>query len=118
MPNENITVEELRQSLAQSPQQFFIIDLMSKEDYAGRHIPGAVNIPIGELESRASEIPRDKTVVAVCEHGLMKSTIGLQRLQQLGFPNAVKLTGGNEGWFIAKPIDNRIEFLYFARSAR
>ena len=99
---ESITVEELRQSLNQSPEQFFIIDLMSKEDYTGRHIPGAVNIPIGELENRASEIPNDKTVVAVCEHGLMKSTIGLQRLQQMGFSNAMKLTGGNESWFMTK----------------
>src|SRR6266480_437221 len=92
---ENITVEELRQSLSQSPEQVFIIDLMSKEDYAGRHIPGAVNIPIGELENRSSEIPSDKTVVAVCEHGLMKSALGLQRLRQMGFSHSMKLTGGN-----------------------
>ena len=92
---DSITAAELRQS----PRQFFIIDLMSPQDFATRHIPDAINIPIGELENRASEIPRDKTVVAVCEHGLMKSSMGLQRLQQMGFSNALKLSGGNEEWF-------------------
>ncbi len=96
---ESVTVEELRQSLRQSPEQVFIIDLMNQEDFAKRHIPGAVNIPIDELEKRASEIPKDKTVVAVCNRGLTKSELGLQRLHQLGFTDAKKLTGGSTGWF-------------------
>jgi rhodanese-related sulfurtransferase len=92
---ESISVEEL----SQSPEKFFIIDLMNKEDFAARHIPGSVNIPVSELESRIAEIPKDKTVVVACNRGLMKSEIGLQQLKKSGVTNAVKLDGGIFGWF-------------------
>ncbi len=96
---ESISVAELSQSLNQSPDQLFIIDLMNMEDFAGRHIPGAVNIPLNELENHVSEIPKNKTVVVVCNRGLTKSELGLQQLRKSGFTNAKKLTGGTTGWF-------------------
>jgi rhodanese-related sulfurtransferase len=33
-----------------------IVDVRSPEDFRGGHIPGAVNIPSGELEARAGEL--------------------------------------------------------------
>jgi rhodanese-related sulfurtransferase len=95
---ESMTVDELRQSLNDAPGKYFVIDLMNKEDYALRHIPGSVNIPLEELENRAAEIPKDKTVVAVCNRGLMKTEKAFEQLRKSGY-NAVKLTGGNFGWF-------------------
>lgn len=65
MENE-INVTDLDQSLRQSPDQVFLIDLMSKEDFAGNHIPGAVNIPVEELKNHIAEIPKDKNVVVAC----------------------------------------------------
>ena len=96
--NESMTVDELRQSMNDEPGKFFVIDLMNKEDYAARHIPGAVNIPLEELDKRSAEIPKDKTVVAVCNRGLMKTEIAFEKLRKSGY-NAVKLKGGNFGWF-------------------
>jgi rhodanese-related sulfurtransferase len=97
MQNE-ISVDELDQSLKGSADQFFVIDLMSKEDFAANHIPGAVNIPVEELNSRLAEIPKDKNIVVACRRGLMKSDLALQQLHQLGFANAQKLVGGTAGW--------------------
>ena len=97
MQNE-ISVEELDQSLKRSADQFFLIDLMSKEDFAVNHIPGAINISIEELKDRISEIPKDTNVVVACRRGLMKSDLALQQLHQSGVPNAQKLSGGTAGW--------------------
>jgi rhodanese-related sulfurtransferase len=102
MENEIISESINVQEINQSPDKFFIIDLMNKEDFATRHIPGSVNIPLAELESRIAEIPKDKTVVLACNRGLMKSEMGLQQLKKSGITTAKKLDGGIFGWFDSK----------------
>jgi rhodanese-related sulfurtransferase len=97
MQNE-ISVEEFDRSLKESVDQFFVIDLMSKEDFAVNHIPGAINIPVEELNNRLAEIPKEKNIVVACRKGLMKSDLALQQLNQSGFTNAQKLSGGTSGW--------------------
>jgi rhodanese-related sulfurtransferase len=97
MQNE-ISVDELDRSLKRSADQFLVIDLMSKEDFAANHIPGAVNIPVEELNNRLAEIPKEKNIVVVCRRGLMKSDLALQQLHQSGFTTAQKLSGGTAGW--------------------
>src|SRR5436190_22012903 len=97
MQNE-INVEELDRSLKGTADQFFVIDLMSKEDFAANHIPGAINIPVEELNNRLAEISKEKNIVVACRQGLMKSDLALQQLHQTGFTNAQKLSGGTNGW--------------------
>jgi rhodanese-related sulfurtransferase len=96
--NQTISVEELNQMMAKSPEKLFIIDLMGNEEFAGNHIPGAVNIPVEELGNHISEIPKDKTVVVACRMGLKKSDIALEQLQNFGFAQAKKITSGTTNW--------------------
>jgi rhodanese-related sulfurtransferase len=35
-------------------------------EYAAAHLPGAVNIPLEQLEDRLAELPADREVVAYC----------------------------------------------------
>ena len=97
MKNE-ISVEDFDRSLKESADQFFVIDLMSKEDFAASHIPGAINIPVEELNNRLAEIPKEKNIVVACRKGLMKSDLALQQLHQSGITNAQKLSGGTSAW--------------------
>lgn len=43
-----------------------VLDVRPSDEYQAGHIPGAVNIPLGELESRLSELAEGKEVVAYC----------------------------------------------------
>ena len=43
-----------------------VLDVRPSEEFAAGHVPGAVNIPIHELERRLAELPRRKEVVAYC----------------------------------------------------
>lgn len=43
-----------------------VLDVRPAEEYAAAHIPGAVNVPLGRLESYLSRLPRRKEVVAYC----------------------------------------------------
>ncbi len=94
-----ISPAQLSESLSQMPGEIYIIDLMSKEEFTGRHVPGAVNIPLEELGNHISEIPKDKTVVVTCRMGLTKSDLALLKLQDSGIINAKKIEGGTTGWF-------------------
>ncbi len=43
-----------------------VIDVRPPEEYASGHVPGAVNIPIKELERRLDDLPEGREVVAYC----------------------------------------------------
>jgi len=96
---KEISPAKLRQALKQTPGEVFLIDLMTKEEFAESHVPGAVNIPVAELEDHLSQIPKDKQVVVVCRKGLTKSDMALEKLNNSGFSNTKKLEGGTLGWF-------------------
>lgn len=43
-----------------------VIDVRDADSYAAAHIPGALNITLGLIESQATAIPRGKPVLAYC----------------------------------------------------
>lgn len=43
-----------------------VLDVRPAEEFAVGHLPGAVNIPVGELQRRLRELPRNREVVAYC----------------------------------------------------
>jgi rhodanese-related sulfurtransferase/DNA-binding transcriptional ArsR family regulator len=43
-----------------------IVDVRPASEYEAGHLPGAISIPLGELERRACELPADRRVVAYC----------------------------------------------------
>jgi phage shock protein E len=52
-----------------------LIDVRTPEEYAGRHLDGAVNIPVDQLQSRMSEVDKlaggdkNKPIVVYCQAG-------------------------------------------------
>lgn len=43
-----------------------VLDVRPIEEYRAGHIPGAVSIPLDQLEERLAELPSDREVVAYC----------------------------------------------------
>lgn len=43
-----------------------VLDVRPEQEFAAGHLPGAINIPIGELEKRLGELPKRKEIVAYC----------------------------------------------------
>lgn len=43
-----------------------LLDVRPVDEFAHAHVPGAVNIPLGDLTARLAEIPRGVEVVAYC----------------------------------------------------
>ena len=60
-------------------------------------IDGAVSIPLGEIERRMSELPRDRPLVMVCHHG-GRSQNAAAVLAAAGFTQVHNLRGGIDAW--------------------
>lgn len=43
-----------------------LIDVRPAEEYRSGHIPGAVSVPLEELERRLGDMPRDQEIIAYC----------------------------------------------------
>jgi rhodanese-related sulfurtransferase len=55
-------------------------------------MPGAVNIPIGQLRGRLGELPRDREILVICRSG-QRAYYATRVLLQHGF-KARNITGG------------------------
>lgn len=78
-----------------------VIDVREAGEHRRAHIPGAVNVPLTEVESRLEVIPRDTPVVVHCKLG-SRGALAAKRLHELGFENVHNLAGGIDAWKDAK----------------
>jgi rhodanese-related sulfurtransferase len=77
-------------------QGALVVDVREPFEFATGHIPGAILVPLGELERRATGLDKSRTIVAVCASG-NRSGAASQFLAQQGF-DVVNLQGGMMGW--------------------
>lgn len=59
-----ITAADARQALAKG--EAVLVDVRSKEAYTAEHAQGAITIPLGEVTTRAGELPKDKLIITYC----------------------------------------------------
>ena len=76
-----------------------LIDVRTTEEYAGGHVPGAVNIPLDQLESRLSELEssKEQEIYLICASG-KRSAAATALLSSSGFSQPVNVNGGTNGW--------------------
>jgi rhodanese-related sulfurtransferase len=60
-----IEPRELRAKM-EAGEDVLVVDVRREETYAAGHIPGAINIPLLEMESRIEELPRDREIALYC----------------------------------------------------
>jgi rhodanese-related sulfurtransferase/predicted transcriptional regulator len=60
-----VTRDELLRRLERG-DDLVVIDVRPPEEFTAAHVPGAISVPIAELERRLPELPRDRDVVAYC----------------------------------------------------
>lgn len=75
-----------------------VLDVRPAEEYAAGHLPGAINVPIGKLESYLSRLPRRKEVVAYCRGPYcLMSFDAVEKLRKRGW-KARRLQDGFPEW--------------------
>lgn len=75
-----------------------VLDVRPVEEYWSGHIPGAISIPLKELERRLADLPRDQEIVAYCRgpHCVL-AVEAVEILHSKGF-QAIRLEDGVQDW--------------------
>jgi rhodanese-related sulfurtransferase/DNA-binding transcriptional ArsR family regulator len=91
-----VSRERLAEELA--AHRLVLLDVRPLVEYDAGHIPGAIPVPPGELESRIGELPRDRPIVAYCRGAFcLFADEAVALLRERGF-EAYRLDGGWPEW--------------------
>lgn len=74
-----------------------ILDVREPAEFGAGHLPNARNIPLGELDKRAAELPSGKPVLICCATGA-RSGKAASVLKAAGREQVFNLDGGLQSW--------------------
>jgi hydroxyacylglutathione hydrolase len=74
-----------------------VVDVRSRAEWEAGHIPGAPNIPAGEIGDRIGELPKERPLVVHCQGGT-RSAIAASVLDAKGLTGVLDLPGGFSEW--------------------
>ena len=97
-PFFRITAVEAKEKIENGAVQ--IVDVRTPEEYAGGHVPGAINIPHMAVLPRAGELARDKELVFICQVG-QRSALACEFAAAAGFKDRNNAEGGTDAWIKA-----------------
>ena len=79
-----------------------IVDVRNPGEAAAGMIPGAINIPVGQLPDRLGELDATKPTVVYCAGGY-RSSVAASLLRQRGFADVSDILGGYTAWEASRP---------------
>ncbi|MDG0793936.1 sulfurtransferase TusA family protein [Cohnella ginsengisoli] len=91
-----VTNEVLLAKLA-AGENVKILDVREQAENVFNRIPGAISIPLGELENRINELKPDDDIHVICRTGT-RSDLACQLLTEKGFKNVTNVEPGMSGW--------------------
>ena len=76
-----------------------LVDVREQDEWDEGHIPGAIHIPRGHLESRIERVAPDRseTIVIYCAAG-NRSAFAAKTLEEMGYENVSSHAPGYTGW--------------------
>jgi len=77
--HKTISTEELKKKLDAGGADFVLVDVLSKEKYAARHVPGAVSIPetldYAKTFEAALQVPKDTEIAVYCSSSTCHASV-------------------------------------------
>jgi NADPH-dependent 2,4-dienoyl-CoA reductase/sulfur reductase-like enzyme/rhodanese-related sulfurtransferase len=83
----------------------FLLDVREPVELAVENVPGAFNIPLGQLRSRLGELPRDREIRVICRSA-QRAYYATRVLLQNGFQAKI-ISGGTLSRAIGSPVELR-----------
>ncbi|MGE7023553.1 sulfurtransferase TusA family protein [Solibacillus cecembensis] len=74
-----------------------VLDVREAAEYAFGHVPGAISMPMGELEARMKELDIDQEIYVICRTGT-RSDMAAQTLSNAGYTKVYNVLPGMTGW--------------------
>ena len=102
-PVRTIGMEDYRK-IVENPGPALIIDVREPQEYAAGHVPGAISIPRGVIDSQiwnhvgsAEKADRERPIVLQCQSG-KRATLAAQTLGELGFTQTSAVIMNLDEW--------------------
>jgi rhodanese-related sulfurtransferase len=94
-----IVRETLHNRLAAADRPI-VVEALGPAYYADAHLPGAINIPPGQVDELAPALlpDLDAEIVVYCSGSSTSSDLVARRLEQLGYQSVFVYPGGKEDW--------------------
>lgn len=92
---KTITTDELAEKVKAGG--VVLLDVREPGEFAGGRVPGAINIPLGQLRERAGKLDPEAETFVICASG-SRSAAGARQLKALGFTSAYSVKGGMRMW--------------------
>ena len=100
---KTIGMEEYRK-VVENPGSALIIDVREPQEYASGHVPGAINIPRGVIDSKiwnhvgsGEKADLERPIVLQCQAG-RRATLAAQTLGELGFTQTSAVIMNLDDW--------------------
>ncbi|MCI0783888.1 MAG: MBL fold metallo-hydrolase [Chloroflexi bacterium] len=74
-----------------------VLDVREPDEWAVSRIENALHIPLGSLQDRLAELPRDRPVLAYCGAG-QRSSSAASVLERAGIETVMSIRGGFSAW--------------------
>lgn len=92
-----VSATDVREQMEQD-KSLVVIDVREQNEWNLGHVPGAMHIGRGVLEtSIEARVPRDANVVLYCASG-NRSALAADALQQMGYTRVASMSGGFKDW--------------------
>ena len=85
-------------ALMEESEGYILLDVRTKEEYESGYIPGAINIPLSDInENVVSSLPdKSQMILVYCRSG-NRSRQASDKLVNLGYANIIEI-GGINSW--------------------
>ncbi len=94
----SIKTPELQEKMAaKKTDGIQFIDVREPGEYKSGHVPGFRNVPLGQIQNRLGELPKDAEVVLMCRSG-SRSMMAAKLLKKNGYQKIVNVSGGISQW--------------------
>lgn len=98
----NISREELKEKMERG-EEFFLVDTLAEKYYRHSHLPGALNLPLEQIDRAEEVLPekRAEVVVYCMDPPCEISEKAAHKLEAMGYENVRHYDGGKEDWIEA-----------------
>lgn len=86
-------------ALVAAPEGPLLLDVRTPAEFSRGHIPGALNVPVDELDARLADLgaARERGAIVYCERG-PRATRAATKLRDAGFTSVRELDGSFSRW--------------------
>ncbi len=103
---DEVEAIEVKRMVESATDDVVMLDVREPNEWNLGHIPGAVHIPRGTLETKIEQmVPRDRTVVVYCAGG-NRSALAADTMKQMGYDKVTSMAGGWRSWMgVGGPVE-------------